>query len=354
MEQDTITTNLNDLYFSDIIKIEKNGITHELSSNNKISDLLKILINTDIKTNIHSEEEKEVKIEKKSKSSNPNSIEKYVIEINLKEGIKIKTAPREDFLSGKTQLEELIHPFFQKEKENNNKNFKKFAENTKKENLDLKKCEKILLFTPHPDDEILGASGLLYNAFKENLDLKVVYMTSGKNGGNADERKNEAISGIEKLGGTPKNLIFSDLPFYSRKDRLVTDEDYFYVSNIIEEQKPKSIFICADIFDPNGTHRKCFDVLIKIYKSGEYKGIKFYFYYSVWYWPKENEYSHILNYEFETYRLKVYAMLEHKSQMVNGFMGEDPRPFYQRACARDAFYGAKYGSAYSEVFYLLE
>ena len=210
-----------------------------------------------------------------------------------------------------------------------------------------------MVFTPHPDDEILGACGLLYKSFEKKLDIKVVYMTSGKGGGNADERKNEAISGIAKLGGERKDLIFSNLPFYTKKDRVVTEEDYNYVAKIIEENKPTSIFICADIFDPNGTHKKCFDVLMKLYSSGLYKDIKFYFYYSVWYWPKENEFSHILNYEFDTYRLKVYAMLEHKSQLVNGFMGEDPRPFYQRACARDGFYGAKYGSIYSEVYYLL-
>ena len=318
---------------SDVVRIERNGIVHELSSNNKISDLLRVLMD----------------------SKEDDSIDKYIMEININNGIKIKSAPREEFLSGKTQLEELVHPYFQNKLEENKKKEENFIETpTKKVEIELNKEDKLMLFTPHPDDEILGACGLLYKAFEEKINVKVVYMTSGKGGGNANERKNEAINGIAKIGGKQEDMIFSDLPFYSKKDRIVTDEDYDYVCNIIEENKPTSIFICADIFDPNLTHRKCYDVLMRIYKSGKYKDIKYYFYYSVWYWPKYNEYTHVINYKFDTYQKKVYAMLEHKSQLVNAFMGEDPRPFYQRAVARDGFYGKENGKAYSEIYYLLD
>lgn len=342
------------------IIIEHNNLTHNLTLDHKISDLLEFLTSSS-----------EISDSDNNNNNNNNKTEKFIMEINIQNGIKIKSAPRDEFLSGKTQLEDLIHPYFENKSNKSNKKEKNPSEseiknknppenslenltnNEKKSQLEFLKSDKIMVFSPHPDDEILGACGLLYKCFNENLNIKVVYMTSGKGGGNADQRKNEAISGIKKLGGNEESLIFSNLPFYNKKDRKVTEEDYNYVMEILKEHRPNKVFICADIFDPNGTHRKCFDVLMEIYEKKAFNDIKFFFYYSVWYWPKENEYSHLLNYEFDTYRVKVYAMLEHKSQLTNGFMGEDPRPFYQRACARDNFYGMQYGKAYSEVYYLL-
>jgi len=93
--------------------------------------------------------------------------------------------------------------------------------------------------------------------------------------------------------------------------------------------------------------------LLDLYKSKKFPDIKFYFYYSVWYWPKEDEYSHILPYKYETYKMKIYAMLEHKSQLANKFMEGDPRPFYQRATTRDGHYGQIHYSDFCEVYYLI-
>ena len=73
----------------------------------------------------------------------------------------------------------------------------------------------------------------------------------------------------------------------------------------------------------------------KYYKESPFS---VFFYYSVWYWPKEGQYSHVLPYDYNTYKSKIYAMLEHRSQLEQKFMGSDPRPFYQRATVRDEFF----------------
>jgi LmbE family N-acetylglucosaminyl deacetylase len=316
------------------VRIEKKGISYNLNLKDKISDLIEIIT--------------------KDEEENINIKQKFIVDINLQDEIKIKINSKDDFLFGKTDYDDKIHPYFQNSLRGNNlKNTNIECSEKSKILLEFEKKDKIFLFSPHQDDEILGASSLLYKSFKEKLDIKVIYLTSGKGGGDENERKKEAINGINQLGGKIDNLIFMNLPFYSKKDRIVSEEDYNFVLKIIEENKPNIIFICADVFDPNGTHKKCYEVLIQIYYSGIFKDIKFYFYYSVWYWPKQNEYSHILNYDFESYKLKVYAMLEHKSQLENKFMGGDFRPFYQRACTRDLFYGNINGGSYCEVYYLL-
>ncbi len=373
-----------DIFDNILIKI--NGKYYEISSDRKIIDLLNLLL----------------KFESGSDdplSCKKNYNENFVIQINHTSGIKIKSINRNEFLCGKSDLEEIKHPFFSDTKNQSKKNlinitndfceknlesfnkidlnienanninndfFLKNHENSDKELKDiikndiltvkkksiltLDKSDKILLFTPHPDDEILGACGLLYKCFNESYNIKIVYMTSGKGGGQSNVRKMEAIEGIKILGGTVENLIFSDIPFYDKKDRVVTDEDYDYVSKIIEEENPANIFICSDVFDPNKTHRKCYDVLMQIYNSKKYENMKYYFYYSVWYWPKPTEYSHILPYDYENYRVKICAMLEHKSQLLNQFMGDDPRPFYQRAITRDNYFGKIHNYNYCEIY----
>jgi glucosamine-6-phosphate deaminase len=395
---DLQTSSTNDLKNLKKVIVKKEGITYEISTDRQIIDLLNLLL----PLNFQSESNTEIT------GGLKNTKQNFIFQISQSDGVKIKSVFKDEYLSGKSDLEELKHPFFSetcigknksnqklihiadenykniilesKEKaivrmksslkiieeyssENRNESESKEASkpfirrnsysDNNKQNLTFDKTDKIMVFSPHPDDEILGACGLLYKCFNEGFDVKVVYMTSGKGGGEVNVRRQEAIEGIKKLGGEDNNLIFTNMPFYEKSDRKITDEDYKHASKIIDEEKPTSIFICSDIFDPNGTHRKCYDILLEIFNSRKYDNIKYYFYYSVWYWPKQNEYSHILPYDYETYKMKIYAMLEHKSQLVNKFMGGDPRPFYQRATARDGHYGALHKSDFCEVYYLI-
>ncbi len=94
----------------------------------------------------------------------------------------------------------------------------------------LEKKSRILFFTPHPDDEILAAGGLLADFLKRKIPLKVVFLTNGD--GNAslffkdkkfrfspqkfintgEKRQQEAYQAFEKLGGQKRNLIFLGYP----------------------------------------------------------------------------------------------------------------------------------------------
>jgi LmbE family N-acetylglucosaminyl deacetylase len=272
-----------------------------------------------------------------------NKEEKFILTIE-NNNIEISPFDKEDLFSGKSELKKLNHPFFLNKKQ-------QICQ--EKELLEINKNQRILLFSPHPDDEILGASALLHHCFNNDINLKVVYMTSGKFAGSADTRRKEAIEAIKVLNGKEDNMVFCEMPFYDKSDRQVNEEDYTYIEDIITEHNPTSVYICGDVFDPKRTHLKCFDVLMGLFERSKYSSLKKYFYYSTWYWPKEAEYTHILPYDFTVYKLKINAMLEHRSQLENDFMGNDPRPFYQRAVTRDKQFGKTFNKGFCEVFYSL-
>src|SRR6266540_3581596 len=45
--------------------------------------------------------------------------------------------------------------------------------------LDLRDDDRILVLAPHPDDEVLGTGGVLREASRRRLPLRVVFLTSG-------------------------------------------------------------------------------------------------------------------------------------------------------------------------------
>ena len=270
----------------------------------------------------------------------PDKQDGYYMKVNGDQVI-VEPFSKSEIISGRKELLKLTHQY----------NFPKNS--IQKQKLEISEDSNIVVFSPHPDDEILGASGLLHHCFQKQIKVKVVYMTSGKTAGDPFLRQNEAINGIKILGGSENNVSFINMPFYDKKDRLITNDDYEYIKGIIDELKPSDVFICADIFDPNNTHYKCYEILVNLLKGSEFDNVNKYFYYSVWYWPKENEYNYFLPYDYETYKMKIYAMLEHKSQLVNDFMGNDPRPFYQRATTRDKEFAKLNQGDFCEIYYKL-
>ncbi len=72
----------------------------------------------------------------------------------------------------------------------------------------------ILVISPHPDDDILTASGVVYSAVKRGDSVKVVYMTNGDYNGISvgNVRQGEAVNAQAYLGMTEDNLIFLGYP----------------------------------------------------------------------------------------------------------------------------------------------
>jgi LmbE family N-acetylglucosaminyl deacetylase len=84
---------------------------------------------------------------------------------------------------------------------------------------------KVLVFAPHPDDDIIGCGGSILNHIAGGADVAIVYLTSGDAGGVhrsrptiGAERENEAREAAEFLGIT-------DLTFLRRPDGYLSSHD---------------------------------------------------------------------------------------------------------------------------------
>jgi glucosamine-6-phosphate deaminase len=173
--------------------------------------------------------------------------------------------------------------------------------------------QRIICFSPHPDDDVISMGGILRKLVDNDNDIVVAYMTSGniavfdhdvrryvdflerlatenvidsgkvlplasrvyerldrKNPGEVDIaevqdikriiREAEAVSGLETVGLPRSAARFLNLPFYQtgkvRKDPI-GPADVAIVKALLEETQPDLIFVAGDLSDPHGTHRMC-------------------------------------------------------------------------------------------------
>ena len=75
-------------------------------------------------------------------------------------------------------------------------------------------AKKLVIFAPHPDDEALMASGIMYSALARGDTVTVVVMTNGDSGGPTPgttlgiTREGETVTGMSTLGLGEQNIIF--------------------------------------------------------------------------------------------------------------------------------------------------
>ena len=177
----------------------------------------------------------------------------------------------------------------------------------------LPRGRRVIVFSPHPDDDVISMGGMLRKLVENGNDLVVAYMTSGniavfdhevrryidfiertardlaidgssvpalservreflrtKSPGQVDIpevqdlkriiREAEAVSGIEVVGLPPTAARFLNMPFYQtgkvRKDPIGA-ADVAIVRQLLEEVRPELVFVAGDLSDPHGTHRMC-------------------------------------------------------------------------------------------------
>ncbi len=176
--------------------------------------------------------------------------------------------------------------------------------------------QKVIVFSPHPDDDVISMGGMLDALVGNKNDVTVSYMTNGsvavfdsdvlryvrfmemagdlfigENGlsdlqaslkklskamsskppGQVDSvnvqqvkayiRYSEAIAGIEVMGLDERHARFLDMPFYKTgkvRKMPIGDADVKIVLEQLEEKMPAHIFVAGDLSDPHGTHRMCY------------------------------------------------------------------------------------------------
>jgi glucosamine-6-phosphate deaminase len=256
----------------------------------------------------------------------------------------------------------------------------------------LPRGTRIVVFSPHPDDDVISMGGILRKLVENQNQIVVAYMTSGniavfdhdvrryvdflvrlkkdrvigkaevselakrvydflgsKRPGDVDIpevqdikriiRETEAVSGIETLGLTASAARFLNLPFYQtgkvRKDPI-GPADVEIVRELLEEMRPEMIFVAGDLSDPHGTHRMCKEA---IYRAVEESGQKaeIWLYRGAWQeWPVTDA-TWLVPLSQEELKLKIQAIFKHQSQKDSApFPGaHDEREFWQRVEARN-------------------
>jgi glucosamine-6-phosphate deaminase len=272
--------------------------------------------------------------------------------------------------------------------------------------------QRVLVFSPHPDDDVISMGGVLRKLWENENAVVVAYMTSGniavfdhdvrrhldfmeraagvlgldpvraherraaieaelegKTPGaiDIDEvqhlkrliRESEAVSALESVGIPRAAARFLDLPFYRTgevRKRPVGEADVAIVRRLLDDVRPDLMFVAGDLSDPHGTHRMC-EVAIERALTG-YGGPRpeRWLYRGAWQEWSLTEADVLVPLSQDELRAKILAIFKHQSQKDKApFPGaHDDREFWQRVEARNVETAARADRLGLPEYYAME
>lgn len=256
--------------------------------------------------------------------------------------------------------------------------------------------KRVLLFSPHPDDDIISMGGTFQRLVDQGHEVHVAYQTSGniavaddealrfiefakdyeelfagsssetqrmyreastfldkKNAGDRDLdmirkvkgiiRKGEAKNTCRFVGIPEEHVHFLNLPFYetgSIKKKPAGEVDVQIVAGIIDKIKPHQIYAAGDLADPHDTHRVCLEIIFRAVHQLKYET----FMANCWIWLYKGAWA-----EWDIDRIEMavpmspeqvikkrHGIFKHQSQKDGVvFQGGDNREFWQRVEERN-------------------
>ena len=104
---------------------------------------------------------------------------------------------------------------------------------------------KVLVFAPHPDDELIGCGGSIAKHISKGHKVTVVYMTSGEAGSPNQSKEKLAIIREREAVEAAEFMGINNLIFLKNKDGLLkcTQRNILNIIKIIMEEKPQIIYI---------------------------------------------------------------------------------------------------------------
>lgn len=255
--------------------------------------------------------------------------------------------------------------------------------------------KRIIIFSPHPDDDVISMGGTFDRLVEQGHDVHIAYQTSGniavsneealkfaeismalnKNSSESEDiinflknkkandidslevrklkgliRRSESLAATRYLGLQDSNVTFLDLPFYETgtvKKNNLGEADIEIMCDIIERIQPHQIYAAGDLADPHGTHKVCLDSLFEALKRLKHKS----FMDDCWVWLYRGAWH-----EWESYQIdmavpmspdqvlkKRHAIFYHQSQKDGVmFQGDDSREFWVRVEDRNRLTAEKY------------
>jgi len=262
------------------------------------------------------------------------------------------------------------------------------ADDTNRPERAIPKRKKVLIFSPHPDDDVISMGGTFQRLVDQGHDVHVVYQTSGNIAVSNDSvlkflevykdiyegkedkikkainllidnndiiedrsvrdiagkiREKEALAATRYVGLDDSKVHFLKLPFYEtgriKKNKPKKNDDNLMI-DIISKIKPHQIYAAGDLADPHGTHAVCiqllFKALKKLKKESFMKDCWVWLYRGAWHEWDIHEIEMAVPMSPQQVLKKRKSIFFHKSQNNSVmFQGEDKREFWERVEERN-------------------
>jgi glucosamine-6-phosphate deaminase len=266
--------------------------------------------------------------------------------------------------------------------------------------------KRVVLFSPHPDDDVISMGGTFIRLADQGHDVHVAYQTSGntavwdedalrfmefnidfsksqnqpidtlleiynntrkflesKQPNQPDTielrtvkgiiRKGEAIAGARFAGLPDENIHFMDLPFYDKgkvSKKLDFEEDILQTMALLQRIKPQQVFAAGDFADPHDTHKVCFNIVLaalkRLAKTDDWvNDCWLWLYRGAWHEFEIDEIEMAVPLSPQEVLRKRHAIFKHQSQKdIPVFPGDDAREFWVRAEDRTSETAKAYNS----------
>jgi glucosamine-6-phosphate deaminase len=272
----------------------------------------------------------------------------------------------------------------------------------------------VLVFSPHPDDDVISMGGTLSRLVEQEHRVHVAYMTSGniavfdhdawryadfavefnrlfaidsqhtdclkqrvqdflasKQPGQPDSddvlkikaliRQTEARAAALACGIPPEQLEFMDLRFYRTgtiAKAPLHEKDIADVVALLQRLQPAQIYVAGEMSDPHGTHRMCAEAIFQAVREVRSRGQHFevWLYRGAWEEWEPHEIERVVPLSPDDLERKKLAIFRHQSQKDRAMFpgGSDRREFWQRAEDRNRETAKLYDSLGLPEFYALE
>lgn len=252
--------------------------------------------------------------------------------------------------------------------------------------------KRVLIFSPHPDDDIISMGGTFQRLVDQGHEVHVAYQTSGNIAVADDEayrfiefvadfnrefgieseevtaillyshhflknkkpsekdsdfvrrvkgliRRGEAKSTCRFVGIPPEQVHFLNMPFYETglvQKKPLGEADYRMVAEVIDKVQPHQIYAAGDLADPHGTHKVCLDAVFEAVRRLKDEP----FMQQCWVWLYKGAWD---EWDIDLIEMAVpmspdqvmrkrFGIFKHQSQKDGVvFQGADSREFWQRA-----------------------
>jgi glucosamine-6-phosphate deaminase len=258
--------------------------------------------------------------------------------------------------------------------------------------------KRVLIFSPHPDDDIISMGGTFQRLHDQGHEVHVAYQTSGniavtdefvtrfldfavgfeeiagidtkrsgkilqdarrflsrKRSNQIDTptiraiksliRRGEARATCRYVGIKDENIHFLNLPFYetgSIEKKPMSEKDIRITIELLKKIQPQQVYCAGDLADPHGTHKVCLDITLEALNrlKGQGNWIKdcwLWLYKGAWEEWNIEEIEMAIPMSPDQVLKKRFGIFIHQSQKdMVPFQGSDSREFWQRAEERNA------------------